>query len=595
MYFGFRKNICIRRFYTGLLSCLILAAMVLQLFAKTTVSAAKKPALSHPKLSMTEGSTKKIKVRNAAKKAKITWKTSKKSIVKIVKKKTAGKGAYAQVKALKAGKAAINASYVLKGKKTVLKCKITVKKGTADQSSGQPSGQAQTPVQPSQTPSDAGTQNTPQPAPPTDTPSPTPVPTPTPIPFENLVEVKELKTQEKIPDIFTYIDGTPVTADNWEGRAEEIRQMYQYYMYGMWRNGEGENLTYSIDENTLKIDISVDGSVEGQQEGASSSFTVEVNVPAGNAPAGGWPVIISLGDLSEQDYALENGYAVINYDTSQVSSDSSARQGAFYTLYPYDAKEWRKQTGVLMAWAWGASKVLDSLYNGAAADFGINPDYAIVGGVSRYGKATAIAGAFDTRFKIAMPTCSGCGGMGIFRYNPDAAVSQTYDVSSLGYQDTASYNRGDVETIGSLQYSGENFWFNQRFLEFKSIYNLPFDQHFLSALYAQEGRTLMLIGGFNWDTWQNTPSLWYNFQKAKEVFDMLGLSNNIIINLHDTEMGHDIVHSDVVNLFKYCNEMYNNTDVADFEISDLQTTLFDLTETPSGINNKEVYEAQIPE
>ncbi len=574
--------------YRKYISYILSAAMVFSMLTGFTAAAAKKPSLNQKKLSLNEGTTKRIKIKNANKKAKITWKTSKKAIVKITKKKTKGKAAYADIKAVKKGKAVITAAYRLKGKTTSLKCKVTVTKDTPVQTE-------HTAVPASSTDNPAPSATILQSAAPTYTPKPTKEPTPTPIPFENLVEVNELETHETIPDIFTYIDGTPVTADNWEGRAEEIRQMYQYYMYGMWRNGDGENLSYSISDNTLKIDISVDGSVEGQAEGASASFSVEVNVPSGNAPEGGWPVIICMGSLSEQQYALDNGYAVINYDTSQVSTDSAAREGAFYTLYPYDAKEWRKQTGVLMAWAWGASKILDSLFAGAGSDYGINPEFAIIGGVSRWGKATAITGAFDTRFKIALPTCSGCGGMGVFRYNPDAKVTQTYDVSNLGYQNTTTYSQGDVETLGSIQNSGESYWFNQRFLSFRNIYQLPFDQHFLSALYAKEGRTLMLIGGFNWDTWQNTPSLWYNFQKAKEVFDMLGLDKNIIINLHDTEMGHDIVHSDVVNLFKYCNEMYNQKDEPDFDISDLQTSLFDFTDTPSGINNKAVYEAQIPE
>lgn len=568
------------------ISYILCTAIILSMPGSLTVNAAKKLSLSPKNISIKEGKKKQIKIKNAARKAVVNWKTSKKSVVKIIRKNTKGKSAFAEIKAVKAGKAVITAVYKLAGKITKLKCRVVVKK-----SGTEPAAQSL----PANVPQNPQVTSAVIPAPPTQTPVPTPEPTPTPVPFENLVPVNELETQQTIPDIFTYIDGTPVTADNWNGRAEEIRQMYQYYMYGMWRNGEGESLSYSTDGSTLNIDISVDGSVEGQAEGASASFSVDVNVPAGDAPAGGWPVIISMGSLSEQETALANGYAVINYDNTQVSSDSSARTGAFYTLYPYDAKEWRKQTGVLMAWAWGASKILDALYDGAGNDYKINPGYAIIGGVSRLGKATAIAGAFDTRFKISLPTCSGCGGMGVFRYNPNAHTTQTYDVSSLGYQNTFTYKQGDVETLGSIQSSGESYWFNQRFLEFRNIYQLPFDQHFLSALYAQEGRTLMLIGGFNWDTWQNTPSLWYNFKKAKEVFDMLDLSNNIIINLHDTEMGHNIVNSDVVNLFKYCNEMYNGIDVPDFEISDLQTTLFDLTETPANINNKEVYEAQIPE
>ncbi len=577
----FRKNLfrCI--------CCIMSGVMICTLCAAYETSAAKKPALNRKKCSITVNESVRLSIKNGNKKAKIKWKSKKSKIAKITKKKTSGKKAYAVIKGLKAGSTTVIATYKINGKTIKLKCKITIRDAT-------PADTIQT--QPTQNTAQA-VQVTPYvtPSVPTHTPAPTAVPTPTPIPFANLVEVSELEECETAPDMFTYIDQTPVTADNWNGRAEEIRQMYQYYMYGMWRDGEGETLSYSVDGNNLKIDISTDGSIQGQKADASASFTVDVNVPDGSAPENGWPVIISMGNLTEQQTALDNGYAVINYDTAQVSSDSAARSGAFYTLYPYNADEWREQSGVLMAWAWGASKILDSLYAGAGGDYNINPDFAIIGGVSRWGKATAVCGAFDRRFKISLPTCSGCGGMGVFRYNPNATVTQTYDVSSLGFMSTATYSQGDIETLGSIQSSGENYWFNERFKQFKNIYQLPFDQYYLSALYAEEGRTLMLIGGFNYDIWQNTPSLWYNFQKAKQVFDMLGLSDNIIINLHDASMGHNILNDDVVKLFKYCNEMYFGTDVADFEISDLQTTLFELTDTPSGINNKEVYEAMIPE
>lgn len=570
------------------ISYIMSGVMLCTLFITYEAAAAKKPTLNKKKCGITIHETTKLTIKNGSKKAKVTWKSKKPKIAKITKKKTLGKSAYAVVKGIKPGNSTITASYKLNKNTLKLKCKITV----TDTKEVKPML--------TQAPQD---QNNPAPANPTvkptniptDTPAPTAVPTPTPVPFANLVEVNELEECKTAPDIFTYIDKTPVTAENWNGRAEEIRQMYQYYMYGMWRDGEGESLSYIADGNNLKIDISTDGSIQGQKADANASFTVDVNIPDGSAPEGGWPVIISMGNLTEQQTALDNGYAVINYDTAQVSSDSAARSGAFYTLYPYNAKEWREQSGVLMAWAWGASKILDALYAGAGGEYGINPDFAIIGGVSRWGKATAVTGAFDRRFKIALPTCSGCGGMGVFRYNPNAAVTQTYDVSSLGYMSTATYKQGDIETLGSIQSSGESYWFNERFKQFKNIYQLPFDQYYLSSLYAEEGRTLMLIGGFNFDIWQNTPSLWYNFQKAKQVFDMLGLSSNIIINLHDAAMGHNILNDDVVKLFKYCSEMYFEKDVEGFEISDLQTTLFELTDTPAGINNKEIYEAQIPE
>lgn len=570
------------------ISYIMSGVMLCTLFITYEAAAAKKPALNKKRCGITIHETTKLTIKNGSKKAKVTWKSKKPKIAKITKKKTTGKSAYAVVKGIKPGNSIITASYKLNKNTLKLKCKITVTdtKEVKPMLTQAPQDQNNpAPANPTVKPTDV----------PTDTPAPTAVPTPTPVPFANLVEVNELEECKTAPDMFTYIDKTPVTAENWNGRAEEIRQMYQYYMYGMWRDGEGESLSYIADGNNLKIDISTDGSIQGQKADANASFTVDVNVPDGSAPEGGWPVIISMGNLTEQQTALDNGYAVINYDTAQVSSDSAARSGAFYTLYPYNAKEWREQSGVLMAWAWGASKILDTLYAGAGGEYSINPDFAIIGGVSRWGKATAVTGAFDRRFKIALPTCSGCGGMGVFRYNPNAAVTQTYDVSSLGYMSTATYKQGDIETLGSIQSSGESYWFNERFKQFKNIYQLPFDQYYLSSLYAEEGRTLMLIGGFNFDIWQNTPSLWYNFQKAKQVFDMLGLSSNIIINLHDAAMGHNILNDDVVKLFKYCSEMYFGKDVEGFEISDLQTTLFELTDTPAGINNKEIYEAQIPE
>lgn len=570
----------------GVICIIAAAALLVSETAAVPAMAAKKTTVKTKTITVNVGGKKKIKLKNTKKGSKYTYSSNKKKVASVTSK------------GIVTGKSKGNAVITVKEKPKSSKKRIVgkVKVKVTPKSDDKIINKEPTPS-PAVSAGITGTaqpyENTPSPSP-SPVPTATPVPTPTPVPFENLVEVSELKEQISCPDIFTYIDGTPVTADNWDGRAEEIRQMYQYYMYGMWRDGSGENLTYKVDGNNINISVTSDGTVEGQKENVTASFSVSIAIPEGERPAAGWPVIVYMGSMSEQSTALENGYAVITYDTEQVAADSASFTGEFYKMYPYDAKDWRKQSGVLMAWAWGASKILDSLYKGAGAELGVDPDFAVIAGVSRWGKATAVTGAFERRFKVALPTCSGCGGMAVFRYNPDAKVTQTYDVSALGYQNTFTYKQGDVETISNLQ-GGEAYWFCERFKKFKSIYYLPFDQYFLSSLYAEEGRTLMLVGGFNWDTWQNTPSLWFNFNKAKKVFDMLGLGNNIIINLHDTEMGHNVVYSDVISLVNYCSVMYRNIPVSDFAISDLQSTIFDMTDTPSGINNKEVYEAQIPD
>jgi hypothetical protein len=73
----------------------------------------------------------------------------------------------------------------------------------------------------------------------------------------------------------------------------------------------------------------------------------------------------------------------------------------------------KEQTGVLAAWDWGASKILDALSQGLGAKLGINPKQSILGGVSRYGKAVAVAGAFDQRFSVLVSACLGAGGISL--------------------------------------------------------------------------------------------------------------------------------------------------------------------------------------
>lgn len=79
---------------------------------------ATKPKLSVKTKTMYVGATYKIKLKNAG--SKVKWKTSKKSVVSISKKK----GKIVTLKAKKPGKATIIANY--KGRK--YKCKVTVKK-----------------------------------------------------------------------------------------------------------------------------------------------------------------------------------------------------------------------------------------------------------------------------------------------------------------------------------------------------------------------------------------------------------------------------------------------------------------------------------
>ena len=104
-----------------------------------------------------------------------------------------------------------------------------------------------------------------------------------------------------------------------------------------------------------------------------------------------------------------------------VASDDGNHTGAFYTLYPYRLDREGNDRGVLLAWAWGASRGVDALQYLAAHD----PAYRnlldlqrlVVTGFSRWGKAALLAGVLDDRFGVTAPGGSGSGGAAPYRYD----------------------------------------------------------------------------------------------------------------------------------------------------------------------------------
>lgn len=99
---------------------IILFVLALLLLIPGMAAEAKtKPKLAAKKKTITAGQTYELKLKGVSKKAKIKWKTSKKSVVSIAKKK----GNSITLNAKKKGTAVVTAAY----KKKKYKCKITVK------------------------------------------------------------------------------------------------------------------------------------------------------------------------------------------------------------------------------------------------------------------------------------------------------------------------------------------------------------------------------------------------------------------------------------------------------------------------------------
>jgi hypothetical protein len=140
------------------------------------------------------------------------------------------------------------------------------------------------------------------------------------------------------------------------------------------------------------------------------------NIPAGtNAPVrrGGFGGF-AWGLQAWQATALSNGWGYATLGTYSIQADGGAGLtmgiiGLCNKGQPRKLDDW----GVLKAWAWGASRALDYF----ETDKAVNARQVGLEGHSRWGKATAVAMAYDQRFAIAFVSSSGEGGTKINRRN----------------------------------------------------------------------------------------------------------------------------------------------------------------------------------
>ena len=347
------------------------------------------------------------------------------------------------------------------------------------------------------------------------------------------------KTAASLPELMRFADGRPVeTAAQWAERRKEILALFETCMYGKMPDVTRESVSYAIatgaEAQTREMKITVSRGEKG------TSFTVRVTLP--EKPAAGMPCYIEYWNMK---IAAGRGYAAIQYDPTAVASDSDLYEGAYFELYPY-SEDRERQDGVLLAWAWGASRILDALEAGAGKELGIDPGMCMVAGVSRYGKSAAVAGAYDERFRVTIPSCSGAGGIAVYRTDNHG---KTYDLSSLGGPE-AWVNDSINEPFENLT-GGEGYWFCRNFRQTKRAEDLPVDQHMLCALAAGKGRHLIVITGITSEGWNNTEGQCLAYIASQPVWDLLGAGdqNNMIIHLD----GHAILPSDMEQILDYCD------------------------------------------
>jgi hypothetical protein len=228
-----------------------------------------------------------------------------------------------------------------------------------------------------------------------------------------------------LPDPFKNLDGTEMTTKaEWSCRREEIRKQAEMYAFGT--KPPPPTVTGTVTGTSIMVNVTANGQ--------SASFSATVALPTcGRAP---YPAIIGYGGVAPLDTTVIDGegVATINFDPTSVGAEGGGhganQTGAFYSLYTGGS-----QTGLLVAWAWGVSRIIDVI---AQSDGSILQADAIgVTGCSHYGKGAFIAGAFDERIALTLPVESGTAGVPIWRGiaqgvvgangNPSQSLTNAYD------------------------------------------------------------------------------------------------------------------------------------------------------------------------
>ena len=224
------------------------------------------------------------------------------------------------------------------------------------------------------------------------------------------------------------------------------------------------------------------------------------------------------------------GYASINPGSIQADNGAGLSQGIIGLTgkgQPRKPEDW----GVLRAWAWGASEVLDYL----ETDKAVNAREVGLEGHSRWGKATIVAMAYDQRFAIAYVSSSGEGGAKMHR-------------------------RAWGELVENVAATSEYHWMAGNFLKYAGPLNwndLPVDSHELIAMCAP--RPVLITGGtaLKGDGWVDAKGMFMAAAAAGPVYRLLGkrdLGTNEMPKLGtpliDGDLAfcqHDGGHSDMFN------------------------------------------------
>ncbi|MDQ6676438.1 MAG: acetylxylan esterase [Acidobacteriota bacterium] len=212
---------------------------------------------------------------------------------------------------------------------------------------------------------------------------------------------------------------------------------------------------------------------------------LRAGVPGGAPPGPTW---------QQQVLAKGWGYAEIVPGSIQADNGAGLTAGIIGLVnkgQPRKPDDW----GSLRAWAWGASRALDYF----ETDNTVDAKRVGIEGHSRYGKATIVTMAYDSRFAIAFVSSSGEGGAKLHRRNWGELV-----------ENVAAPNEYHWMAGNFLKYAGPLNW-----------NDMPVDSHELVAMCAPRP-VFLSAGATQGDGWVDAKGTFLAGVGAGPVYKLLG-------------------------------------------------------------------------
>ena len=212
---------------------------------------------------------------------------------------------------------------------------------------------------------------------------------------------------------------------------------------------------------------------------------------------GGDPTRTRPGTISWKQMVIERGWAAATIVPSSIQADAGS--GLTNGIIGLCNKgKFRQPTdwGALRAWGWGLSRLIDYFEKDKTFD----ATKCAIEGVSRYGKASLVAMAFDERIAAGFIASSGKAG-------------------------AAGWRRDCGESIGNIVSNQEYHWVCGNLIKYgtdpMTENDIPVDQHELIALCAPRA-CFISTGSWNGDKWQDVVGSFISASKASPVYELLG-------------------------------------------------------------------------